>query len=322
MKNFHKGSMHLVQQKTHPIKTLQRDSMNELEKYRPHNFYKEEGVETKRPAVDTDDYGWETNYQIGPETLLLATRGPEFNARVRDYRRELWGDSAPYVQYGLLGYRNADITVRERRRFTDLLREEPEIARSVENVSQEAYARHLGAVRRLKSDISQLAPQPLATEGGGADGTEKPPKDAVVATEAKQNGDAHRQPPPPPTRERPAEEDGDASAAEFAPIFRARLHNVCFQADVGRAALTLECTVIGRPTPEVRFFHHESALSEGGRYRIERSGDVATLTITNPLPVDAGEYSCVATNRRGYDKCSCSVLYGGARELATNFIYN
>ncbi|EJW69851.1 hypothetical protein WUBG_19242, partial [Wuchereria bancrofti] len=52
---------------------------------------------------------------IGPETLLLATRGAGFNARVRDYRRELWGDGAPLVTQGYLGYRNQDITVRERR---------------------------------------------------------------------------------------------------------------------------------------------------------------------------------------------------------------
>lgn len=54
--------------------------------------------------------------QIGPETFLLATRGAAFNARVRDYRRELWGDGAPFVTQGILGFRNQDISVRERRR--------------------------------------------------------------------------------------------------------------------------------------------------------------------------------------------------------------
>lgn len=48
---------------------------------------------------------------------MLATRGADFNARVRDYRRELWGDGAPLVNQGYLGYRNQDITVRERRRY-------------------------------------------------------------------------------------------------------------------------------------------------------------------------------------------------------------
>ncbi|VDD92522.1 unnamed protein product, partial [Enterobius vermicularis] len=73
---------------------------------------------------------------IGPETLLLATRGAEFNARLRDYRRYLWGEGAPLVTQGILGYRNQDISVRERRR-------------------------HLpqgGAIHRMQTDISKLTP--------------------------------------------------------------------------------------------------------------------------------------------------------------------
>lgn len=69
-----------------------------------------------------DDFAWESNYQIGPETLLVPTIGARFNARVRDYRRGIWGDSASYVMGGELGERNGDVTVRERRRYTDLIR--------------------------------------------------------------------------------------------------------------------------------------------------------------------------------------------------------
>lgn len=77
----------------------------------------------QRPAPLRDvDFAWESSYQIGPETLLLPARGARFNARVRDYRRELWGDSAPFVLSGELGYRNQEVTVRERRRYTDLIR--------------------------------------------------------------------------------------------------------------------------------------------------------------------------------------------------------
>lgn len=141
---------------------LQKEALDaELDKYRPKNVLKEKDIEFSRPAIDVDDYPWDSDYQIGPDTLLLATRGPEFNARVRDYRRELWGDGAPLVHQGILGYRNADITVRERRRFTDLLREDPHIRASVENTGRDLEARHGGAVRRIKSDISKLAP--LAT---------------------------------------------------------------------------------------------------------------------------------------------------------------
>uniref|UniRef100_A0A0N5BPH5 Protein kinase domain-containing protein n=1 Tax=Strongyloides papillosus TaxID=174720 RepID=A0A0N5BPH5_STREA len=95
----------------------------ELEKYRPKNVYKEE--EYKIPEVDIDDYIWDSHYQIGPDTLLLASKGPDFNARVRGYRTALWGEGAPYVGVGILGFRNRDITVRERRRYTDLIKEEP-----------------------------------------------------------------------------------------------------------------------------------------------------------------------------------------------------
>lgn len=88
---------------------------DDLEKYRPKAFYGDD-FDLPRPTIDVDDYDWESNYQIGPETYLLAVRAPSFNARVRDYRRELWGDGAPLVTQGILGYRNMDITVRERRR--------------------------------------------------------------------------------------------------------------------------------------------------------------------------------------------------------------
>uniref|UniRef100_A0A915E301 Ig-like domain-containing protein n=1 Tax=Ditylenchus dipsaci TaxID=166011 RepID=A0A915E301_9BILA len=135
-------------------------AMDELDKYRPKNFYKEENIESKPHDIDLDSYGWETNYQIGPDTLLLATKGAEFNARVRDYRRELWGDAAPYVYGGILGERNADITVRERRRFTDLVREDPNIAKSVANVVQDLQSKKQGALRRIQDEIRQLAPEP------------------------------------------------------------------------------------------------------------------------------------------------------------------
>jgi len=46
---------------------------DELDKYRPKNFYKEE-EEKREHKVDLDSYGWESSYQIGPETLLLGNR--------------------------------------------------------------------------------------------------------------------------------------------------------------------------------------------------------------------------------------------------------
>lgn len=127
--------------------------LDDLEKYRPKNFYKDDDIEFERKEIDVDDYPWESNYQIGPETLLLATRGASFNARVRDYRRELWGDGAPLVRQGILGYRNQDITVRERRRFTDLIREDPQIAKSVEKVERDLSQTYIGSLRRNRPEL-------------------------------------------------------------------------------------------------------------------------------------------------------------------------
>lgn len=98
------------------------ESVEELEKYRPSTVYREYELEVQRGKPLVEDFAWESQYQIGPETLLIPARGARFNARVRDYRREMWGDSAAQVLRGILGYRNQDITVRERRRYTDLLR--------------------------------------------------------------------------------------------------------------------------------------------------------------------------------------------------------
>jgi hypothetical protein len=88
----------------------------------------------------------------------LATKGASFNARVRDYRRELWGDGAPLVRHGILGFRNQDITVRERRRFTDLLREDGDIAKSVDKLDRELNAKTTGAVRRVRTQHLESTP--------------------------------------------------------------------------------------------------------------------------------------------------------------------
>jgi hypothetical protein len=97
-----------------------------LESYRPYSAYVEyerqvKNLQTHKQSSE-EEFAWESNYQIGPETLLVPTFGARFNARVRDYRRGIWGDSAAYVFSGELGARNTDVTVRERRRYTDLIK--------------------------------------------------------------------------------------------------------------------------------------------------------------------------------------------------------
>lgn len=95
----------------------------------------------------------------------------------------------------------------------------------------------------------------------------------------------------------------------FAPIFRNRLRDKGFRE--GAPAVTLECRLMCNPNAEVNWYHQGSLLTEDGRHKIERTGEICQLTITNPLFTDAGEYSVVATNNLGTDECSCRILSGG-----------
>ncbi|VDO79010.1 unnamed protein product [Heligmosomoides polygyrus] len=144
----------------------------ELERYRPQNFFKDD-IDFDRPGYDVDDTPWDSHYQIGPDTYLMATQGPSFNSRVRDYRRNLFGDGAPLVKQGFLGHRNKDITVRERRRYTDILREQEAGVKpkSNENATALQKAPSLNAIERIKADIEKIAPS--ATRRN-ADGTFAP----------------------------------------------------------------------------------------------------------------------------------------------------
>ncbi|MCP9264251.1 Immunoglobulin I-set domain protein [Dirofilaria immitis] len=159
----HEDEFENIMNEIEAMKEKRRKEREEMERLRPKNIYEE--IEFKRSDVDDDEFPWESQYQIGPETLLLATRGAGFNARVRDYRRELWGDGAPLVNQGYLGYRNQDITVRERRRFTDLVREDENIAKSVENLERDIHGSHFGAIRRIRCDINKAVPVASKEDG-------------------------------------------------------------------------------------------------------------------------------------------------------------
>ncbi|KAL7071304.1 hypothetical protein ACQ4LE_009560 [Meloidogyne hapla] len=260
---------------TEEKQTLIKEEYKDLESYRPYSAYTEyerevKSLQTLKNIRGDEDFSWESNYQIGPETLLVPTFGARFNARVRDYRRGIWGDSAAYVFSGELGARNTDVTVRERRRYTDLIREEPLVAKSVDNVIEGLLQTHEGAQRRI------------------IDGNEVNESLEENASENAQNGGERK----------------------FAPIFRSRLRDGYFSEN--SPSVCMECQPIGNPSPEVTFFHHESALCEDGRHQITRLGNnIWRLTILNPLPgVDTGEYSCVASNELGRDKCICKCIGG------------
>ncbi|PIO60481.1 hypothetical protein TELCIR_18021, partial [Teladorsagia circumcincta] len=140
----------------------------QLDRYRPKNIYKDD-LDFDRPGYDIDDSPWDSHYQIGPDTYLMATQGPSFNSRVRDYRRNLFGDGAPLVRQGFLGVRNQDITVRERRRYTDILREKQAgvLPKSSEHASSLQKAPSLSAIERIKADIEKVAPSATRRNADG-----------------------------------------------------------------------------------------------------------------------------------------------------------
>ncbi|ULU11856.1 hypothetical protein L3Y34_015321 [Caenorhabditis briggsae] len=135
-------------------------NLDDLDKFRPGAFYKEDN-DFGHPGYDIDDSPWDSHYQIGPDTYLMAARGAAFNSRVRNYREELFGVGAPTVKQGFLGVRNRDITVRERRRYTDILREstqglEPKSHEHSTALLQKAPS--ATAIERIKADIEKVTP--------------------------------------------------------------------------------------------------------------------------------------------------------------------
>ncbi|NP_001343716.1 Muscle M-line assembly protein unc-89 [Caenorhabditis elegans] len=135
-------------------------NLDDLDKYRPSAFYKDDS-DFGHPGYDIDATPWDSHYQIGPDTYLMAARGAAFNSRVRNYREELFGMGAPTVKQGFLGVRNRDITVRERRRYTDILREttqglEPKSHEQSTALLQKAPS--ATAIERIKADIEKVTP--------------------------------------------------------------------------------------------------------------------------------------------------------------------
>ncbi len=58
----------------------------------------------------------------------------------------------------------------------------------------------------------------------------------------------------------------------FGAIFRCRLKDVCFHEGV--SGIVLQCEAVGNPTPDITFFHHESAITEDARHKVAKNGDV------------------------------------------------
>ena len=61
--------------------------------------------------------------------------------------------------------------------------------------------------------------------------------------------------------------------------------------------LTLDCTVYGNPTPDVKWTKDGIDISENQRINVsDFKGNTSSLTITNIVRGDEGQYRCVAIN--------------------------
>lgn len=69
----------------------------------PSSFKPAELPDFRRPIIEVENYQWDTEYQMGPDTFLMQHRDPHFVARIRDYRRRLFGDPCEHIELGPLG---------------------------------------------------------------------------------------------------------------------------------------------------------------------------------------------------------------------------
>ncbi|XP_078077482.1 myosin-binding protein C, cardiac-type-like [Mustelus asterias] len=68
---------------------------------------------------------------------------------------------------------------------------------------------------------------------------------------------------------------------------------------------TLSCALRGSPKPKVIWYKNQIDLSADPRYRMFSNQGVLTLEIRKPCSIDAGIYSCQATNLLGEAKSDC-----------------
>ena len=80
------------------------------------------------------------------------------------------------------------------------------------------------------------------------------------------------------------------------PTFTSSPQNVTVIEEQNRD-LTLNCTVNGTPTPDVKWTKDGIDISENERISVSNfSGDTSSLTIINIVRGDEGQYRCVAIN--------------------------
>jgi len=100
-----------------------------------------------------------------------------------------------------------------------------------------------------------------------------------------------------------------------APKFTNQLENLT---TVDGAEVTLSCTVIGRPTPIVSWFHNNHNIDASTDFAIgydEKTGR-ADLVIVDCMPDDRGQFRCVAVNPAGRAESECTLTVMPSPESA------
>ncbi|KRZ14481.1 Muscle M-line assembly protein unc-89, partial [Trichinella zimbabwensis] len=111
---------------------------------------------------EVEEYSWESDYQMGPETFLLQLRDPEFASRIRDYRRHTF-ESLSFGDRCLGKFMDRHVSFHERRRFSDLIHSDEELQQLASNLDSKMEAFKTGKFHGLRS-IAKPALSPLPNQ--------------------------------------------------------------------------------------------------------------------------------------------------------------
>lgn len=81
------------------------------------------------------------------------------------------------------------------------------------------------------------------------------------------------------------------------------------------------CVVVGKPIPKVQWFHNNVPIKEAKDVTITQDSEgVCSLAILEAFPENAGEYTCIATNKVGEAVCKSTLIVEG-KLAKSKFIY-
>ena len=97
----------------------------------------------------------------------------------------------------------------------------------------------------------------------------------------------------------------DKYAQYSKPNFTLRLRDILI---VEGSAARLDCKISGVPDPDIRWFKDHKEIEDGQHYSIKYEDDeTCTLIIQEAFLVDAGTYTCQASNLLGRISCDAVV---------------